>query len=271
MERFILENEVYFQVKNIVKSLLDIDLNNYKDEQMKRRLDSWLVRSGTLNWDDYHIRIRKDDKELARFRDYLTINVSEFFRDRERWQALKTNILPELVGQTQNTATPRKGLKAWSAGCSMGAEAYTLSVILNELAPFADHRILATDLDRGILVRARQGGPYSAEEVQSMAPEQRAATFQPDGPPYFIKENIARRVEFREHNLLATPFETGFDLIVCRNVVIYFTSDTKLFLYQRFNNALRPGGILFLGATEIIPRPQDVGFKSHGISFYLKV
>jgi chemotaxis protein methyltransferase CheR len=266
-----LDNELYSQVKEIVKSLLGIDLNHYKDEQMKRRLDSWLVRSGSANWREYKERLQQDAKELARFRDYLTINVTEFFRDKERWQALRTNILPTLLAEVQHSGHNSNGLRIWSAGCSMGAEPYTLALILNEMAPFLNHKILATDLDRSILTKARNGGPYTSEEIQGIEPEKRSSISQTSEPPYYIKENHKRWIEFREHNLLADSYEIGFDLIVCRNVVIYFTAATKLDLYQKFSNALRRNGILFLGATEIIPRPQDVGFRSHGISFYIKV
>ncbi|MRS03918.1 chemotaxis protein CheR, partial [bacterium] len=80
-----MEQDVYLQIRSTVKKILDIDLSGYKDEQMKRRLDSWIIRMGDATWDDYFARLKTQEKELSRFRDYLTINVTEFFRDNERW------------------------------------------------------------------------------------------------------------------------------------------------------------------------------------------
>jgi chemotaxis protein methyltransferase CheR len=256
-----METEVYGLVKRSIKSLLDIDLEHYKDEQMKRRLDSWLVRAGAASWPEYLGRVRANDTERARLRDYLTINVSSFFRDPERWAALRQTILPGLLRE-------RPRLRVWSAGCSIGPEPYSLAILLDELSPGRAHSLLATDLDRGALTRARARGPYTADDVQNVTAAQRQHYFEPGGPPFHVRDSLARRVAFRELNLLADPFEADFDLIVCRNVVIYFTEAAKAGLYRKFHDALRPGGVLFVGGTEIVPRAGDLGLRSSGISFY---
>jgi chemotaxis protein methyltransferase CheR len=266
-----MEPELYTQVKLSVKKLLSINLDHYKDEQMRRRLDSWLVRSGARDWNEYFKRLRADAQELSRFRDYLTINVSSFFRDRERWQGLQEVLEKELLRPGLRRAAPGAGLSIWSAGCSLGAEPYSLAMLLDELAPNRRHYLLATDLDRGILAKARARGPFTADEIQNVSGAQRAAYFEPGGPPFFVKERLARRVQFQEHDLLASPFPADLDLIVCRNVLIYFTGETKDILYRNFYRALRPGGILFVGATEIMPHAQEIGFRGCGISFYQKV
>ena len=258
-----MEAEVYTQVKRTIRGLLDINLEYYKDEQMKRRLDSWLVRSGSASWADYLHRVRADAGELSRLRDYLTINVSAFFRDPERWQALRQTVLPALLA-----GRPR--LRVWSAGCSLGLEPYSLARLLEEVTPARRHTILGTDLDRGALAKAKARGPYSAEDVQNVTAQQRQAFFDPGGPPWYVRTQVASRVVFREQNMLADDFETDFDLIVCRNVVIYFTEAAKAQLYQKFYQALRPGGVLFVGGTEIVPKAQDLGFRNSGISFYQK-
>src|SRR5512138_3849611 len=116
-----MEVEQYGQIKTQVWRLLKIDLNHYKSEQMCRRLDSWLIRSSGQSWDAYFQRLQNDARELSKFRDYLTINVSEFFRDSDRWQTLKTKILPELYQEAQ-AERPARGLRIWSAGCSTGQE-----------------------------------------------------------------------------------------------------------------------------------------------------
>lgn len=264
-----MELDTYAVVKHQIKAILNIDLNYYKEQQMQRRLDSWLFRSGAPSWENYFHRIRGDTIECGRLRDYLTINVSTFFRDPERWQSLKDTVLPRLLQETPSLH-PHGGLRIWSAGCSIGPEPYTLAMIMAEVAPNRHHYILATDLDRGALAKAIGRGPYTAEDLQNVSPVQRSTHFEPDGPPYYVSKKTAKEVDFREQNMITDLFDKDFDLIVCRNVVIYFTAETKDLIYKKFHVALRKGGVLFLGATEIIPRPQDIGFRSQGFSFYVK-
>jgi len=259
-----MEPEIYLQLKTSIKRALDIDLENYKEEQMKRRLDSWLARSRLPSWKDYFKLVSADAEELARFRNYLTINVTEFFRDPNRWAQVSGEILPDLV------KTSNGGLKIWSAGCSTGAEAYTLAIMMEEVSPPRRYSILATDLDRGALSKARSRGPYSGDDIRNLSPRQRQQYVTP-AAPYFVTENLQKRIQFREQDLLKDGFDGGFDLIVCRNVVIYFTTASKDLLYEKFSRALRPGGVLFVGGTEIIATPAKFGLQGAGVSFYKKV
>jgi chemotaxis protein methyltransferase CheR len=236
---------------------------------MKRRLDSWLVRVRADDWNEYFNLISKNSAERERFREYLTINVTEFFRDSHRWVTLQQDILPYLINHS--TQIRRTGeLKLWSAGCSIGAEAYTLAIMMNESFPSQRYSLLATDLDRAALSKARSGGPYLETELRNMEPAQRQKYFRATDP-YYVKESLQKNIHFEEQNLLADSFDSGFDLIVCRNVVIYFTAEAKDLLYSKFCKALRLGGILFLGGTEIISGPIKYGFQNTGISFYKKV
>jgi chemotaxis protein methyltransferase CheR len=265
-----METELYNQVKISVKKLLGIELNHYKDEQMRRRLDAWLVRTGAASWEQYFKLANADLNELSRFRNYLTINVSEFFRDPERWQTLRSQILPDLIKENR-ACSFKNGPRIWSAGCSIGPEPYTLAIILSELGVTHNHLLLATDLDRGALAKAKARGPYTSEDIRNVSAAERTTYFDAGGPPFFTSEKLAYMITFREQDMLQDTFEESFDLIVCRNVIIYFTTEAKNNLYNKFSRALRPGGILFLGGTEIIPRPQDFSFQSQGFSFYKKV
>lgn len=264
-----MDADVYGQIKDSIKRNLKIDLTNYKDEQMKRRLDSWLVRVHANTWKDYFHVLSTNPTELARFRDYLTINVTEFFRDLNRWTTLREEVLPYLL---RNSAENRiiDGLNLWSAGCSIGAEAYTLAIMMNEATPLQKYTLLATDLDRGALQKAKARGPYVESDLRNLETVQRQKYFTPSAPHY-VKETLQKNIRFVEQDLLADRFETGFDLIVCRNVVIYFTAEAKEMLYAKFCGALRPGGVLFLGGTEIISGPTRFGFQNFGISFYKKM
>jgi chemotaxis protein methyltransferase CheR len=265
-----MEMSQYTQVKTQVWRLLRIDLNNYKSEQMCRRLDSWLVRSNISNWELYFHRLHNEPQELEKFRNFLTINVSEFFRDAERWNTVKESLLPGLLKEARLTHPGQGGLRVWSAGCSTGQEAYTLAILLDELYPEGKNQILATDLDRGALKKAAERGPYSAEDVAKVSVERMRRYFEPGGPPYYVSGKIASRITFREHDMLLDPFDTNYDLVVCRNVIIYFINEAKTELYKRFLTALRPGGTLFLGGTEVIPHPSEIGFRSQGISLYTR-
>ncbi len=266
-----MDQATYADVKTAVKALLNVDLDGYKDQQMRRRLASWLARSGEISWESYFARVRTDTAEQARFRDYLTINVTRFFRDPERWHTLAQHVLPRLLREAPSTAVRRRGLRLWSAGCATGPETYSLAILLDALAPRSQHSILATDLDRGALDVAKAGGPYGPQEVQNLTPGQRVTYLQPGGPPYFVRESLRKRVVFRRQDLVRDAFPSGLDLIVCRNVVIYFTEETKQELYRKFHAALRPGGVLFLGSTEVLPQSQRQGFRDRGVSFYEKV
>ena len=264
-----MDADVYTQVKATIKQSLKIDLENYKAEQMQRRLDSWLVRCHASTWKDYFNLLSTDVLELEKFRNYLTINVTEFFRDPNRWMTLRDEVLPYLINST--TANHQiDGLKLWSAGCSIGAEPYTLAILMAEAFPRQKYRLLATDLDRGALSKARSRGPYTAEDIHNLDGMQRQKYISPT-TPYYALESLQKHIRFEEQNLLADRFAIGLDLIVCRNVVIYFTAEAKETLYAKFSAALRPGGVLFLGGTEIISGAVKFGLQNFGVSFYRKV
>ena len=264
-----MDTDVYTQVKTSIKHKLKIDLENYKAEQMKRRLDSWLARTHTSTWNDYFNLLSTDSIELERFRNYLTINVTEFFRDPLRWNTLRENVLPALLNNS--TGNHRAdGLKLWSAGCSIGAEAYTLAIMMAESFPAQKYSLLATDLDRGALFKAKSRGPYTQDDIRNLDAAQRRRYITPT-MPHHVSETLQKNIRFEEQDLLADHFDSGFDLIVCRNVVIYFTAEAKETLYTKFCAALRPGGVLFLGGTEIISGPMKYGLQNFGISFYKKI
>ena len=265
-----MDDEVYTQIKVQVNKILSIDLEFYKEEQMKRRLGSWLTRCGYTDWDAYFKFISASPEDLMKFRNFLTINVTEFFRDKERWGQIEDKILPKLIAERSKIGSLTDGLRIWSAGCSTGAEPYTLAILLNELAPGKKHYILGTDLDKGALQRAREGGPYHVDEIKNVSPDRRNKYFEVEKDKAYFRSSILKMVVFKEQNLITDEYEKEFDLIVCRNVVIYFKNDAKNKIYGKFHGALRSSGILFIGGTEIIPRPNEFGFKSYGVSCYIK-
>lgn len=257
-----MNDQEYNFIKYKVRQLFNIDLDDYKSTQMQRRLNTYLLRSGCQNWPSLFRSIQDNAEALNKFKDYLTINVSSFFRDAEKFEYLRKKILPELL-------RTRSRLRIWSAGCSQGHEPYSLAILLAEIgSAYANHYILATDLDNSALTFAQAGGPYTEDKIVNVSDALRRRYFRAAPEGHYVVETIRRRVTFQYHNLLEDPFEDDFDLIVCRNVVIYFSVETKNKLYRQFRNALRPGGIFFVGSTEVLPYSAKLGLESTGISFY---
>ena len=257
-----IESGEYKYIKQQIRRLTQVDLDCYKVEQVQRRLKTYLVRSGHESWVTFFREMRGDPEGLKKLRDYLTINVSSFFRDPDKYKYLGRKILPELVSRWGR-------LRVWSAGCSRGQEAYTLAMMLEDQAlGLSGYEVLGTDLDRSALAAARSGGPYNEDDVANVRYGYLRRFFDRNEEGYWANEDLRRKVTFREGNLLSSSFGQGYDLIVCRNVVIYFTAEVKARLYGRFYNALRPGGVLFVGGTETIPHWRALGYESAGVSFY---
>jgi chemotaxis protein methyltransferase CheR len=263
----VMDAREYTYVTRKTLELTGVDLDCYKSAQMQRRLGTFLLRSGQPNWPAFFRAIQDDPEAIDQFRDYLTINVSYFLRDPDKYRVLQEHVLPELLRNRLN-------LHVWSAGCSRGHEPYSLLMALTEITgPYRPHQILATNLDGSALAKAQAGGPYSVEEVAPVPPTWLQLYFSRRDDSYWFTNRVQRKITFLRHDLLMDPFPQsrgagGFDLIVCRNVVIYFTAEQKDRLYRRFHDALRPGGVLFIGSTEVISRPADIGFETLDMSFY---
>lgn len=253
----------YINFISNIKRKTGIDLSLYKEAQMKRRLTSLYEKKGYTNFNDFYEAIHKDKKMLEEFLDRMTINVSEFYRNAQRWEVLENKIFPELLANN-------KRLKIWSAACSTGEEPYSLAMVLSSHVPLSSISVHATDLDIGALERAKVG-LYPERALKEAPPSVIQKYFVNEGTYYQVKDEIKRTVTFKQHNLLDDRYDTGYDLIVCRNVMIYFTEEAKDLIYTNFSKALKPGGILFVGSTEQIFNPAKFGFESAETFFYRKL
>jgi chemotaxis protein methyltransferase CheR len=257
-----MDDQEYEQFIKKIKQKTGIDLSLYKEAQMKRRLISLYEKRGFSSFSDFYIGLSKQTDLYYEFLDRMTINVSEFYRNYKRWQVLEEKILPKLIEKN-------KQLKIWSAACSTGEEPYTIAMILSKFVSLSKVKILATDIDENVIARAKLG-IYPERSLYEVPNEMKTKYFKQEGTNYKMSEQIINTVQFKRQNLLADPFESQFDLIVCRNVLIYFTEEAKEILYKKFSNALKNQGIFFVGSTEQIFNAERFQLSSVETFFYQK-
>jgi chemotaxis protein methyltransferase CheR len=258
-----MNTEEFAYIKKKIREFTKFDLDNYGGKQMIRRLNSFLVRRKASSVFQYCQLLEKDPQERERLQDFLTINVSEFFRDAQFFKILQEKILPPMLHRNLT-------LNMWSAGCSNGAEVYSIAIILNQLSPYRTHRILATDIDTNILKQAEAGGPYKAPEIRNVPKDKLDKYFLSENDEFWIKYDVRKKVTFKQQDLTRDVFEGDFDLIICRNVLIYFSDEAKRTLRKKFLAALKNNGILFTGATETMLDANDLGFRRIYPCFYQK-
>jgi chemotaxis protein methyltransferase CheR len=252
----------YPEFKKRVGELIGTDLENYKNQQMDRRIHSLKELWEIGTYEELLMVLKSDPEKYRVFVNKLTINVSEFFRNPERYRDLQNLILPELLARNAI-------VRVWSAGCSDGCEPYTVAIIAKELGVENRVKILGTDFDREILEKAKRA-VYGPNELKHMSREFVQKYFSMAGEKYTLVQSIASLVEFRFQNLLLDPFEKDFQLIICRNVVIYFVEAAKNKLYERFFEVLKPGGYFMVGGTEPILQYRNFGFENRAVAFYQK-
>ena len=255
--------EDYEKLKKDVYALTKIDLNCYKEKQMRRRIDTLITKNKITSYDDYVKLIKSNPEKFEEFVNFLTINVSEFYRNPEQWEVLDKDVFPRLVQKFG------KSLKVWSAACSTGDEPYSLVMALSRHVPLSNIKIIATDIDKQVLDKARMG-LYNAKSISSVPEDFKKKYFTQVGGSYQISDEIKKCVEFKEHNLLKDPYPTVCHLIVCRNVVIYFTEEAKDEIYRKFNQSLVKEGVLFIGSTEQITNYKDLNYIRNKSFFFEK-
>ncbi len=253
----------YAYLKKEILALTSIDLSCYKESQMKRRIDTLISKHKIVGYDKYVQRLKTDKAMFDEFVNYITINVSEFYRNPEQWKVMDAQVFPELIKKFG------RNLKIWSAACSTGDEPYSLVMALSKHVPLSNIKIYATDLDKQVIAKAKTG-LYSEKSISSVPDEFKKKYFTKVGPSYKIADEIKARVTFKEHNLLKDAYATEYHMIVCRNVLIYFTEEAKDEVFRKFFKSLASGGVLFIGSTEQIINYRDIGYDRKNAFFYSK-
>ncbi len=243
----------------------DIDFRRYRRSTIERRMNARMRLVGTETYDDYLRRLSEDPDEVDRLIGYMTIKVSQFFRNAEVYNLLREVALPEFSLREQG-----QPLRFWSAGCGHGEEAYSLAILLGEVDPEgvrAGSAVYASDVDDRALDNARRG-QYSVDALANLPSELVRTHFTAQqgrrGPIYTIADGPRSRVKFFHHDLTsgAEP-EAGlrFDLICCRNVLIYFDQAMQERVQHLLFTCLAPGGYLCLGEAERLTTTLDRSFE----------
>lgn len=251
----------YEKLKRDIDKTLGIDLTSYKDQQMRRRINQWIERYQLQSYNQLVDTLKMDQEHRQKFTEYLTINTSNFFRDARVFEVIKDEVLPRI--------SRGKRPRIWSAGASIGAEIYSIAILMNE-ARFTPSLLLATDLDESVLAKAK-AGEYLANQIAGTSPQYLEKYFARKGNDrWVIHENIKKEVVFKKHDLLRDRYERNFDLILCRNVFIYFTSETQHRLIANFVESLNPSGYFIVGSAEQIMDPAKHGLERVSYCIYQK-
>ncbi len=245
------ENEAFEKLKEKIFKERGLDIKQYKENYLKRRI---AVRMRALQINSYSSYVDILDKEKDEYNelfDKLTINVTQFFRDPEVFIELENSVLPEIL---KNKAKLNNIVKIWSAGCSTGEEPYSVAISLEETTgklglPKIPYEIYATDIDETAL-NAAMTGIYEEKTMENMAKQRKNKYFISSNGKYAISGIIKENLRFVKLNLMEPFKERFFDIILCRNVIIYFTRELQKRVMKYFYDGLMKNGTLILGKTE---------------------
>lgn len=225
--------------------LCNVDLLQYRRTQMERRVRTFAERRGKPALLDYLALLAADPGELDLLLDRVTINVSQLWRNPVQWQTVAEEVVPPLAQAGR--------IRAWSAGCSYGAEVYTIAAICREVVPRAKLEIRGSDIDERVIARARHGF-FSDADMRTVPPRSAERWFTRVADGWQVSEELRAVARFAVENLLeCTPKPGAYDLVTCRNMVIYITEASREVLHRKLADSLRPGGWLIVGSTERIP------------------
>ncbi|GAB6099601.1 protein-glutamate O-methyltransferase CheR [Halanaerocella petrolearia] len=242
---------------------IEMDLTSYKQKRVERRTNNLMKKHNLTDYQDCFNKLKNEISFRRQFLEHMTINTTEFFRNPDNYKYLQEEILPQLLDKHNR-------IKIWSAASSIGCEAYTVAIILDQLGIDPNrYQIKATDIDLGALSKARQG-EYKANNLKKVDSAIINKYFTKEDNIYKINPKIKKQVKFKKLNLLEDKYDSNINLILCRNVFIYFTKEIKEKLTKNLSQALSNDGILFLGNTEYLLQPNKYNLDKLHASFYQK-
>lgn len=276
------EKEDMALLVNVVKQVSDYDFSDYSERSLNRRIDKILI-DNKVNIHQLIQKLRTNTEFVEKFVRDITVNTTELFRDPKAWQTIRFRVLNKF--QDQRT------INIWHAGCSTGQEVYSMLILLNEMNLFDKANVFATDINTDVLDVARKGeykyrfninyldnyskvieeNPYNYDEFNHV-PYNKYFDVDKTKDTYRMKSFLTRKPLFKKHNLVkeGNVFYTKFDLILCRNVLIYFNSQLQNFVFELFHESLFSKGCLILGAHESMSGPVASKFLKKGIIYIKK-
>ncbi|WP_196137324.1 protein-glutamate O-methyltransferase CheR [Aliikangiella sp. G2MR2-5] len=258
------------RIVDLINRLSGISLSDRKTDMVYSRLARRIRRLGMRDFDSYIALLESDDEEKVNFINALTTNLTHFFRESHHFDYLKDVYIPELIQSGQ------KRIRFWSAGCSTGEEPYSLAMVWQSIAnkpSDIDFKILATDLDTNVLQTCKRG-VYSEDKLKSVESQYQKCFVKSKNCQVDEREAVPElksKIYFKQLNLMHEwPMKGPFDLIICRNVLIYFDKPTQKELVSRYENLLKSNGCLMLGHSENLSAAKNV-FSAIGRTTYRKV
>jgi len=249
-------------LKGLIKEKLGFNCEYYKNSHFKRRIDVRLRASGSKNYGDYVKLLKESNDERTILMDTLTVNVTNFFRNSEVYDIIEKEVLPAVI--RSRGASHIRSIKIWSAGCSIGVEAYSIAMLLHHILGDNIRRyniqITGTDIDKASLQQAQQG-VYSEAEMKDVRPAFLKKYFVLQGNQYHVTDELKKMTHFKSHDMISGLKMSGFDIIFCRNVTIYFEKELQETLYMDFYNGLNENGFFVMGKTETLLGPSKDRFK----------
>lgn len=235
-------------LKERIKRDTNFNAPCYEEKHLRRRLAVRMRALNITSYRDYLGFLLKQRDEYHRLLQTLTINVTNFFRDPSTFEAIRKEVLPRILSF-------KRRIRIWSSGCSDGKEPYSLAMLLleslGEKIQNYDITIYASDIDDDILAKGREGA-YTENEVQDLDLKYLAKYFIKTSKGYQLKDKVKNLVQFEHRDIISDPLPRFLDLILCRNVIIYFAKEVKEKIYLDLYNCLNPGGFLVLGKTETV-------------------
>lgn len=249
------DEKEFADLKTIIKKKIGFNCEQYKQAHLKRRLAVRLRANQAGSYKEYMEFLLRNEAELQKLKDTLTVNVTELFRNAETYEVFSETVLPELIRSKGENRT----IKIWSAGCSNGEEPYSIAILVREFLGGLTKRysisILGTDIDEDS-IRKAENGVYQLKQLDKINKERFERFFvKKDETNYQVSDDLRRLVKFRNHDMISGPKLFGFDVIFCRNVTIYFEQELQERLYLNFYNALNEGGYFVMGKTETLVGP----------------
>ncbi len=250
------DEKVLRRILNQINRVTGFDARQYRAPTLKRRLERRLLATKSKSYDEYLFLLKKDSSESHKFLDDLSINVSDFFRDRRIFITLKEKILPNLLEEI--SANGGKRIRIWSIGCAKGQESYSMAMILKDTVENEKKEleisIHATDINKALLKHASKG-LYQKKEMKNVPKKYLDKYFEKMSESEFqTKDNIRKLIKFRQHNIISENISGKFHLILCRNLFIFFTPELQKRTFIKIHTSLKKDGILVLGTAET---PKD--------------